>query len=462
MRSPWADKVYNDIPFADGEEELYNIQNTQYKELVRLTRDMAEIKKAKDPKAFEHYKELIAQRRQSADDHRVKLKAVIDFQSNEAKKWVSEAEKAISFATLLTLVITVVGFVGSSLIGWIFARGLAKSLANVTERLSTSGDRVSVASDQLSASSEQLSSGATQAAASLEETVASVEELSSMVKQNADNAKEAASLSGTSKESAESGESEMKKLNLAMTDIAESSKKIEEIINVIDDIAFQTNLLALNAAVEAARAGDQGKGFAVVAEAVRALAQRSASAAKEITTLIKDSVTKIDRGTRIADDSSVALKSIVTSVKKVADLNNEIAAASSEQASGLAQISQAMNELDQATQRNASAAQECSSASEEMSEQAGSVRHMVGELLGVVRGAGHQEEVQQQQSAVQQQRPAKARQPVAMVKNHAPARVHNAKVVAMTSRVRTKASAEEQLPMSSEEPQVKLGNTNGF
>ncbi|RYZ67811.1 MAG: chemotaxis protein, partial [Proteobacteria bacterium] len=221
----------------------------------------------------------------------------------------------------------------------------------------------------------------------LAETVASTEELSSMVKLNSDNAKQAAALAHTSCKSAEEGENEIQSLITSMTDISASSKKIEEIINVIEYITFQTNLLALNAAVEAARAGEQGKGFAVVAEAVRNLAQRSASAAKDITVLIKESVTKIERGSKVADSSGSVLKNIVTSVKKVSDLNSEIASASAEQANGISQITKAMNELDRATQQNASASEEVAASSEEMSSQAYSLRSLVTELMALIEGA---------------------------------------------------------------------------
>ncbi len=285
---------------------------------------------------------------------------------------------------VLTASISVIGLLAIMLF---LASRLAKSINSVTLSLANSGTQVGSASQQLSSASQQLSSGATEAASSLEETVSSLEELSSMVKLNADNAKEASSLSQASRKSAEDGEDEIKNLIQAMTDISKSSKKIEEIINVIDDIAFQTNLLALNAAVEAARAGEQGKGFAVVAEAVRNLAQRSASAAKDITVLIKDSVEQISHGSKIADQSGEVLKNIVTSVKKVSDLNNEIASASAEQSSGISQISKAMNELDQATQRNAASAEETAASSEEMSAQAIELQGLVGELSVVIDGA---------------------------------------------------------------------------
>ncbi len=238
---------------------------------------------------------------------------------------------------------------------------------------------VSDASTQVGAASQQLSASATQGASSLEETVASLEELLSMVQLNADNSKQAAALSQGSRSSAEMGELEIKKLISAVSDVSKSSKEIAEIITVIDTIAFQTNLLALNAAVEAARAGDHGKGFAVVAEAVRNLALRSASAAKDISKLIKESVNKTEHGVDIADASGVVLKEIVNSVKKVAELNNEIAAASQQQSNGLSQISKAMNQLDGVTQGNAATA-------EEASGQAVNLQSLVIELTTIIEG----------------------------------------------------------------------------
>jgi methyl-accepting chemotaxis protein len=284
------------------------------------------------------------------------------------------------------VLIGILSTIGLFAVGFLIASHLANSLSKVSNQVHSAGSQVEVAGEQLSSASQTLSSGATESASALEETVASLEELSSIVKMNADNAKEAASLSAQSTRSAEDGESEIRILIAAMADITDSSKKIEEIINVIDDIAFQTNLLALNAAVEAARAGEQGKGFAVVAEAVRNLALRSASAAKDINTLIKDSVNKTDRGAKIADLSGAVLKNIVSSIKKVSDLNSEIASASAEQARGISQISKAMNELDSATQTNAASAEEVAASSEELSAQSVSLQSMVGDLKKVIDG----------------------------------------------------------------------------
>lgn len=268
---------------------------------------------------------------------------------------------------------------------WVLNK-LTQQLTDLIQQLNSAGKEVQAASSQQGAASQQVSNGSTQSASALEETVSSIEELSSMVKLNADHAKEASHLSNASRESAETGEREIRSLIESMSEISKSSKRIEEIINVIDDIAFQTNLLALNAAVEAARAGEQGKGFAVVAEAVRNLAQRSAAAAKDINTLIKESVEKISNGSKIADASGEVLKNIVASVKKVADLNQEISSASQEQANGIGQISKAMNELDSSTQQNAASAEEMAAAAEELSAQSEQLRDLVNRFSNIVEG----------------------------------------------------------------------------
>jgi methyl-accepting chemotaxis protein len=290
------------------------------------------------------------------------------------------AAVARTIAALVTGVLLVAGAI------LIMTERLSRRLGGITGRIAAAGGDVAVASERLGIASREVSDGTTRAAAALEQSVAAVEELSSMVRQNTNHAKDAASRSLTTRSTAETGEGEVRKLNDAVLEIAQSSRRIEEIINVIEDIAFQTNLLALNAAVEAARAGEQGRGFAVVAEAVRTLAQRSAAAAKDITTLIKDSVERIGRAATVADGNGVVLRSIVESVRTTAELNAEIASASQEQANGLAQISQAMNELDGATQRNAGSAQESATAASGMADQAVALHQAVSELRRLVEG----------------------------------------------------------------------------
>lgn len=266
--------------------------------------------------------------------------------------------------------------------GYIFVRDLKRVNSVLRETAST----MLKASTELSHASTNVSQGSVTTASSLEETVASIEELNSIVKVNADNAAQAADFSNKGREVAEKGQVEINSLIEAMGQISSSSKKIEEIINVIDDIAFQTNLLALNAAVEAARAGEQGKGFAVVAEAVRGLSQKSALAAKDIKDLIKDSVEKIDKGSAIADASKESMATIVTSIQKISSINNEISTASAEQSTGITQISRAMNDLDQAAQKNAASSEELDASSQEIKSQSDSIQDIIENLAKLVEG----------------------------------------------------------------------------
>ncbi len=204
-----------------------------------------------------------------------------------------------------------------------------------------------------------------------------MEELTQTVKRNADNAREANGLAGSARQHAEKGGSVVSNAIGAMGAINEASKRIADIIGVIDDIAFQTNLLALNAAVEAARAGEQGRGFAVVASEVRNLAQRSAGAAKEIKGLIKDSVGRVEEGSRLVNDSGATLEQIVTAAKKVSDIVAEIAAASAEQSAGIEKVTESVQQMDIAVQQNSALVEETSAASDMMDEQTRSMSALV-------------------------------------------------------------------------------------
>jgi len=231
-------------------------------------------------------------------------------------------------------------------------------------------DSISTASKQIASGNADLSQRTEEQASSLEETASSMEELTSTVKQNAENARQANQLAAGASEVAMKGGTVVGQVVTTMSSINESSKKIVDIISVIDGIAFQTNILALNAAVEAARAGEQGRGFAVVATEVRTLAQRSAAAAKEIKELISDSVHKVEDGTKLVDEAGKTMDEIVSSVKRVTDIMAEISAASQEQSSGIEQVNQAVTQMDEVTQQNAALVEEAAAAAESMQEQA--------------------------------------------------------------------------------------------
>jgi methyl-accepting chemotaxis protein len=238
-------------------------------------------------------------------------------------------------------------------------------------------DMIATASSEIAAGNHDLSSRTEQQAGALEETASSMEELNATVSQTADNARQASQLAATASEVAARGGAVVAQVIDTMASIDASSKKIADIIGVIDGIAFQTNILALNAAVEAARAGEQGRGFAVVAGEVRNLAHRSAAAAKEIKELITDSVGKVGSGARLVNDAGATMAEIVGSVQRVTDIIGEITAATEEQRSGIGQINGAIAQMDQVTQQNASLVEEAAAASQAMQEQAQQLARVV-------------------------------------------------------------------------------------
>jgi methyl-accepting chemotaxis protein len=247
---------------------------------------------------------------------------------------------------------------------------MTQNIASIVGGVRQGAEGVATASAEIAQGNQDLSQRTEAQASALEETAASMEELSSTVKQNADNARQANQLAMSASTVASKGGDVVGEVVTTMKGINESSKKIADIIGVIDGIAFQTNILALNAAVEAARAGEQGRGFAVVASEVRSLAGRSADAAKEIKALISDSVERVGHGTALVDQAGVTMTEVVSSIKRVTDIMVEISAASTEQSAGVAQVGEAVTQMDQATQQNAALVEQSAAAAESLKGQA--------------------------------------------------------------------------------------------
>jgi methyl-accepting chemotaxis protein len=253
----------------------------------------------------------------------------------------------------------------------LFAIGAMRDqLSDVVTQIRSGADTMATASSEIAAGNLDLSSRTEQQAGSLEETASAMEELTSTVKQNADNARQANQLAVSASGIAVEGGEVVARVIETMSSINASSRKIVDIISVIDSIAFQTNILALNAAVEAARAGEQGRGFAVVASEVRGLAQRSAAAAKEIKALIGDSVDKVDAGSRLVEQAGNTINQVVTSVKQVSDIVGEISAATHEQSTGIEEVNRAITQMDEVTQQNAALVEEAAAAAASLQDQA--------------------------------------------------------------------------------------------
>jgi methyl-accepting chemotaxis protein len=259
-------------------------------------------------------------------------------------------------------------------------RDMNSGLGSMVTHIRTGAEAIAVGASQVASGNQQLSSRTEEHASSLEETASTLEEFTSTVKHNADNARAASQLAGSASATAQKGGEVVAKVVSTFQEFTDSSRRISDIIGVIDGISFQTNILALNAAVEAARAGEQGRGFAVVAAEVRSLAQRSAESAKEIRSLIETSVSRVEAGSRLVEQAGKTMDELVGSVKKVAEIMMEIASANNEQSSGIEQINKAITQMDTVVQMNASLVEEATAAATSMASQATGLTQVVAQF----------------------------------------------------------------------------------
>jgi methyl-accepting chemotaxis protein len=419
-------KAYEEVASDEGRALLEKYKKTfqTYVGAIQQSRELAKFNKNDEA----------ARVILDADNIRLELRGHLDamnkLTSDRLRDVSAEANSRANRSIWISSIVSTVSIFFSLLVAFLVLRSLTQSIGKIVSSLFDSSAQVSSAANQIASSSEELSQAATEQAASLEETAASIEEMNSMVAKNSENANATASTSGVSQEKASQGKVVVEKMIDSMGAINKSNgtimdqvnrsnesmagivKVIEEIgskTKVINDIVFQTKLLSFNASVEAARAGEHGKGFAVVAEEVGNLAQMSGNAAKEIASLLDESVQKVNHivletkhsvekliaegketvegGTRVAQQCGEVLEEIVHNVSSVSSMAGEIASASQEQSRGVTEITKAMSQLDQMTQQNAATSEECASAAEELSAQAEALKNAVNMLVTTVNGS---------------------------------------------------------------------------
>lgn len=421
---------YEAVPFVEGEAELYEKVSSNWQKMQPLIKEMPQYAKSQKEEDRIKFGQLYRHElKESRDAFFAALDKLTEFQIHQSQTWSTMAQETSKMADRITMITVGLGIIFGSFIAYFISTGLTTQLRDLTISLSEGSDIVSKASDNIAHSSEELSSSVNEQAAAIQETTASTEELSAMVKKNQENAFQSNIVSKKSADSAQLGKQSVEDMITAiedihqsnqnmMTSVEQSNANIEEIIKVIheisnktkviNEIVFQTKLLSFNASVEAARAGEQGKGFSVVAEEIGSLATMSGNAAQEISTMLTESTTKVEKivnttksevgalmiegkkkvemGITVARRCNDVLDDIVGHVKEVDTMVSDITIASEEQSKGIAEISRAMGQLDQATQINADSSRQMAFSAEELSGQSRKLNMLVEDLKHTVEG----------------------------------------------------------------------------
>lgn len=426
-----SDKEYQDIPFVEGEEAIYNKVAANWKVVKEKTLALLASYK-KEGRSEQVEKMLFDGYVQSVDAYLYSIDILMLFQSSESEKWTQESESIAAFSTKLSIGIMIISFIVSIAIGFLLVKTLTAQLENVITELNVSTPKLADSANSMSSLSSELSSCATEQAAAVQETASSLEEISAMIRRNSDNANNAKSSSGDSLRSVKNGqgavtnmlgamneinrnndlfEEFMKKNNEELAQMVQVITAISEKTKVINDIVFQTKLLSFNASVEAARAGEQGKGFAVVAEEVGNLAQMSGTAATEIKGLLDESVVKVNGivnstknqvsklidegkekikiGIERAKECDVALNEINATVSSVESLVAEVAHASGEQSQGIEEVNKAMGQIDEVTNQNTVASENVSENANQVMQLSSSIKSSSEKLNILLNGSGN-------------------------------------------------------------------------
>lgn len=427
-------KKYMSVPFQDGEDMIWSRFESSYKEFQDVS---AGVLKSFNDSSFDQQKYMnivFGDLKVATQKVTASYQELTDFHNNKsAAHWVKKADESSSFGTTLSFTLVGVGVILAMGLGWFLSHSLSSTLTNIVNGLSHESSNVAEVAQKISSASNSLSSSSTEQAAALQETVASIEEVSAMVQKNADNSKRSQEKSASCETAVIKGKETVDQMVNAISDISESNddivdhieasnKQLADIVNVINEIAtkttvindivFQTKLLSFNASVEAARAGEHGKGFAVVAQEVGNLAEMSGNAAKEITSMLENSIRKVETivtetkskvdhliqngkikvevGKETARRCGQTLDEIVGLVREVNLMVSEISTASQEQSQGVSEINKAMTQMDQVTQMNATSAQDTASAASVLSDEAFSLKTMVEDLSATIHGHGDQ------------------------------------------------------------------------